>query len=411
MSSVTRLVRRRSSSIVQAVKNPNATIFTPIILALMAGLQRLDLSRDPRKTIARVRAYKPTVGSVAQLVLMASTWLYCLWMMVAPWWVKVAIPSLWTTAVLLPITSQFFWPATPVLSWVILFFSARYIPPEARPAIHVALLPALESVLYGANISDLQTRFTHPLLDVIAWLPYGVIHFAFPVVVAILLWLFGPKGSVQYWGKAFGFMNMFGVWTQIVLPCAAPWYEIIHGLTPANYGMPGSPGGLLRIDRVFNSQGYTNTFGNAPLVFGAFPSLHSGCAVMEALFMSHFFPFLKPVYWGYTGILWWATMYLSHHYLIDLAGGACLSVLTFYLFMPAEFKDSDQIMWPSAANANASEYELVTPNGHAHDDVDFDEEIRRLEEDETEDEEAQVEGKDKRNARNVTWGETRVLGE
>jgi hypothetical protein len=135
---------------------------------------------------------------------------------------KLAIPTLWTTAVLLPITSQFFWPATPVLSWVILFFSARYIPADSRPAIHVALLPALESVLYGANISDLQTRFTHPLLDVIAWLPYGVIHFAFPVVVAILLWLFGPKGSVQYWGKAFGFMNMFGVWTQIALPCAAP---------------------------------------------------------------------------------------------------------------------------------------------------------------------------------------------
>lgn len=174
--------------------------------------------------------------------------------------------------------------------------------------------------------------------------------------------------------------------------------------------MPGSPGGLLRIDRVFHSQGYTNTFGNAPLVFGAFPSLHSGCAVMEALFLSHFFPTLKPVYWCYTGILWWATMYLSHHYLIDLTGGACLSVLAFYLFMPAEFKDSDQIMWPSAANATASEYELVGQNGHA--EVDFDEEIRRLEEGEA-DEEERVEGKDgkPKNPRSVSWGETRVLGE
>lgn len=179
--------------------------------------------------------------------------------------------------------------------------------------------------------------------------------------------------------------------------------------------MPGSPGGLLRIDRVFNSQGYTNTFGNAPLVFGAFPSLHSGCAVMEALFMSHFFPFLKPVYWGYTGILWWATMYLSHHYLIDLTGGACLSVLTFYLFMPAEFKDSDQIMWPSASNLNANEYELVrAQNGHAGgEDVDFDEEIRRLEESGEGDEEERVEGKDgkPKTPRSVSWGETRVLGE
>jgi hypothetical protein len=34
----------------------------------------------------------------------------------------------------------------------------------------------LESILYGANISDLLTRATNPFLDVLAWLPYGVIH-------------------------------------------------------------------------------------------------------------------------------------------------------------------------------------------------------------------------------------------
>lgn len=374
------------------------TLFTPLILAITAGIQRLDLSRDPRKTIARARQWKPTLARSVQFGIMAATWIYSLWVMTSPWWFKLGIIGGYATIVLLPITSQLFWPATPVLSWVILFFSARYIPQTARPGIHVALLPALESVLYGANISDLQTRFTHPFLDILAWLPYGVLHFALPVIVALLLWLFGPRGAAQYWGKAFGFMNLFGVMTQIILPCAAPWYEIIHGLTPANYGMPGSPGGLLRIDRVFGGSGYTNTFGAAPLVFGAFPSLHSGCAVMEALFLAHFFPFLKPLYWTYVGILWWATMYLSHHYLVDLTGGACLSVITFYLFMPAEFKDSDLILWPSANNLQASEYEMVA-------DVDFDEEIRRLEEDDEE------RGEVGRKARTVSWGETRVLGE
>ena len=109
--------------------------------------------------------------------------------------------------------------------------------------------------------------------------------------------------------------------------------------------MPGSPGGLLRIDRVLHTSAYTNAFGAAPLVFGAFPSLHSGCAVMEALFLSHFFPAYKPFYWCYVGLLWWATMYLSHHYLIDLTGGACLSVAVFYITMPEMFKDVDQIIW------------------------------------------------------------------
>lgn len=196
-------------------------------------------------------------------------------------------------------------------------------------------------------------------------------------------------------------------------------YEIIHGLTPATYAMPGSPGGLLRIDRVFHSQGYTNTFGNAPLVFGAFPSLHSGCAVMEALFLSHFFPHLKALYWAYTGILWWATMYLSHHYLIDLTGGACLSVVVFYLFMPEQFKDSDQIV-------DKADYELVNGNSAEAErqaDLDLDEEIRKLEENEVGDdeeddrmdgdEEQRMEGAATRQKqkRSVSWGETKVMGE
>ncbi|EEB89410.1 hypothetical protein MPER_12493, partial [Moniliophthora perniciosa FA553] len=35
------------------------------------------------------------------------------------------------------------------------------------------LLPTLEFVPYGANISDILTRYTHPILDILAWLPYG----------------------------------------------------------------------------------------------------------------------------------------------------------------------------------------------------------------------------------------------
>jgi hypothetical protein len=68
-------------------------------------------------------------------------------------------------------------------------------------------LPTLESVLFGANISDLLTRYTHPVLDVIAWLPYGVGHFTVPFPVAIFLWLFRPKQVLHLWGHAFGWMN------------------------------------------------------------------------------------------------------------------------------------------------------------------------------------------------------------
>ena len=411
------------------------TSLTPLLLSVSAALQRLDLSFDPSKTISKLRTHQLALKTSLPYAFLGCCVLYDLYMRTDSFLVKLLIPAFYFLIVFLPITSQLFWPATPILVWALTFFSARFIPAAHRPSIHVALLPALESVLYGANISDLQTRYTNPILDVIAWLPYGVLHFSLPVIVALILWVLGPRGSAQYWGKAFGWMNLIGVITQVIFPCAAPCrfslvgqvlmalgYEIIRGLTPADYSMPGSPGGLLRIDRVFHSSTYTNAFGSAPLVFGAFPSLHSGCAVMEALFLSHFFPKLKPLYWGYVGILWWATMYLSHHYLIDLTGGACLSVIVFYATMPAVFKDVDQIDWTAINNVDG--YELVNGGQHGTTgrDMDLDEEIRKLEEHEHEDEELDEERRDEESAidtakdkgkqkRSVSWGETKVMGE
>lgn len=115
--------------------------------------------------------------------------------------------------------------------------------------------------------------------------------------------------------------------------------------------MKGSPAGLARIDALFHSHGYTLTFTNAPVPFGAFPSLHAGSATMEALFCSYFFPIsiqiggiaerivgkgrkisldARILYWTYAFWLYWCTMYLMHHYLVDLVGGGCLATLCFY---------------------------------------------------------------------------------
>jgi len=198
-------------------------LLTPFILALIASLQRLDLSRDPRKTLDRLSKLQWTIANTAPLLYLLSCVAFNLFIMPSKLLLfKLGIPTIWSLALLIPLTSQFVWPASPILVWVMTFFSARFIPSLHRPNIHVALLPALESVLYGANISDIQTRYTNAVLDVLAWLPYGVIHFVLPFVVALFLWTLGPRGSVQFWGKAFGWMNLIGVCTQVLFPCAAP---------------------------------------------------------------------------------------------------------------------------------------------------------------------------------------------
>ncbi|TFK38489.1 hypothetical protein BDQ12DRAFT_113539 [Crucibulum laeve] len=321
-----------------------------IFAALVSAVGRLDKSFSPSLTIQRLQSHTFTASDSIYIfhIILATFWLSI--MQVPSFPAKLIIPLLYGIALLIPFTSQFFIPATPVFAWLITYYTCQFIPASWRPSIRVSLLPTLESVLYGANISDILTRFTHPILDILAWLPYGVIHFIFPFVVAVFLWLFRCKEALHLWARVIGYMNLLGVIIQLIFPCSPPWYELIHGLTPANYSMKGSPGGLARIDALFGGHGYTSTFSNSPLVFGAFPSLHAGWATIEALFLSHFFPQTTKYIWTYVGVLYWATMYLTHHYLIDVVGGACLAIAFFYLFLPDELKGAGALAPPGSVN-------------------------------------------------------------
>lgn len=168
-------------------------------------------------------------------------------------------------------------------------------------------------------------------------------HYGGPVVCSIIFFFFAAPGTLPVFSRSFGYMNIVGVIIQTVFPCSSPWYENLHGLVPANYSMEGSPAGLARIDQLFGVDVYTTNFTNSPLVFGAFPSLHAGSAVIEALFMSYCFPRFRPLFAAYTMWLWWSTMYLSHHYAVDLVGGSLISAVFFYVaranFLPRRQAD------------------------------------------------------------------------
>lgn len=378
---------------------------------IQSAATRLETSTSISLTISRLKSHNFTNGEKFKWASQFLLALFSLFILEAPFLIKLFLPSIYATVILIPITSQFFLPATPIFSWLLLFASAKYIPADKRPHIWVSVLPTLETIWYGANVSDILTRFGHPFLDVLAWIPYGVIHFVAPFVVAACLFVFGPPASVKVFATSAGFMNVIGVVVQICIPCAPPceyrnrnagfkevrgkeegregdwerdveeWkirisrgsssdlifsleslfihkcihttgYELREGLTPADYSMKGSPAGLARIDALFGSHGYTLTFTNAPVPFGAFPSLHAGWATTLALFCSYFFPLAlelpipfsysndgnrrklkldaRVLYWGYCAWLYWCTMYLMHHYLIDLVAGGCLATACFY---------------------------------------------------------------------------------
>ncbi len=244
---------------------------------------------------------------------------------------KTAALVVLAVLLLMPITQQFFLPSLPIWTYLLYFFSSRFIGTEWRPHIWVKVLPALENVMYGANLSNILSAHTHAVLDVIAWVPYGLGHFTLPLACSIMLFLFAAPGTTPVFARAFGYMSMLGVTIQLVFPCTPPWYEKLHGLEPAHYGMEGSPAGLRRIDELFGVDMYTTSFTTAPVPFGAFPSLHAADAILEALFLQYCFPRFRPFFVFYAVWISWSTMYLNHHYAIDLVGGGIFAAVAYYL--------------------------------------------------------------------------------
>ncbi|ODV78829.1 Aureobasidin A resistance protein [Suhomyces tanzawaensis NRRL Y-17324] len=289
----------------------------------------LSFDTDPATSLAQFKNHHWTWKESLHYGFLASVIFFVYIIFPASFLVKTAILAAFVLCFVIPLTSQFFVHALPIFAWLALYFSCGKIPNEWKPAISVKVLPALETIMYGDNLSNVLATINTSTLDLLAWIPYGVIHFSAPFIVAFFIFLFAPPTSLRSFGFAFGYMNLLGVITQILFPAAPPWYKLLHELEPANYSMSGSPGGLGRIDKLFGVDMYTTAFSNSPVIFGAFPSLHSGCSVMDVLFLCWLFPKFRIVWWGYATWLWWSTMYLTHHYFIDLIGGAVLSLVVF----------------------------------------------------------------------------------
>lgn len=301
-------------------------------------LSNLQFDTNIRTTVNKLRHHKWHLNDILHYGFLSSVIFFVFVIFPASFLIKLPILMAFITCFLIPLTSQFFVHALPIFCYLALFFTCGKIPQDWKPAISVKFLPALETIFYGDNLSNVLAAIQSPVLDLIAWFPYGILHFAFPFVVAIFIFVFGPPTSLNSFGFAFGYMNLLGVMLQLSLPAAPPWYKNLHGLEPANYSMMGSPGGLGRIDEIFGFDMYTTAFSNSPVVFGAFPSLHSACSVINALFLSWLFPKYVVVWWGYACWLWWSTMYLTHHYFFDLIGGAFLAITVFtytkYMHLP-----------------------------------------------------------------------------
>jgi len=163
------------------------------------------------------------------------------------------------------------------------------------------------------------------MLDLLAATVY-LTHYINPLIIAIIL-IRKDYSLFGRWLCCFGFINTFGVLTQIVWPTAPPWFEHRESVENSVWTMRGDPADLKNVDKLLNIPFFESLYRANPIVFGAFPSLH----VAWSLLMPLFVPVLPSICWTYFALVFWASVYLNHHYLIDGVGAVVYVGFSYFL--------------------------------------------------------------------------------
>lgn len=148
-------------------------------------------------------------------------------------------------------------------------------------------------------------------------------HFVLPLTVAFLLWV---KRRVAYYHYVIALMLMSFAqfFTAILMPVAPPRFagQFGEALPVVDIGSQVT----LQTGISIVSWAYHNINANP---VAAFPSLHAAYPILAFLFLRERWPRWSWLMLVYAGVVWFAIMYLGHHYLVDALGGLLYAVVAY----------------------------------------------------------------------------------
>jgi membrane-associated phospholipid phosphatase len=148
-------------------------------------------------------------------------------------------------------------------------------------------------------------------------------HFVLPLTVAFLLWI-KRRGAYYTYVIALMLMSFAQFFTAILMPVAPPRYagEFGQALPIADIGHEVT----VQTGIGVVSWAYQNINANP---VAAFPSLHAAYPILAYLFLREHWPRWSWLMLVYAGVVWFAIMYLGHHYLVDALGGLLYAVAAY----------------------------------------------------------------------------------
>jgi len=201
--------------------------------------------------------------------------------------------------------------------------------------VHVCDLHAAEVRWFGVgsgaermSLPTLASMNAHPVLDVIAAIPYGTFIF---VILGYGVYLyFRNIQTLSRYAWTFLILNVLGFATYHIYPAAPPWYFHKYGCTVDLQAQAYAGPNLLRVDQWMGFGFFEGFYGRSNDVFGAVPSLHVAYAVLIVLAVWPLHRWLgRSLAVIYMVLMMFGAIYLDHHWVIDATLGTIYCVVVY----------------------------------------------------------------------------------
>jgi len=223
-----------------------------------------------------------------------------------------------------------------IVFWV-LFDSMKAFPNYRYNTVHIESIYRLEKRLFGVGVGE--ERLTpnefwlvhqQTFLDIIS----GIFYLCWiPLPLAFAGYLFyKDKEAFFRFALSFLIVNLVGFVVYYICPAAPPWYVEQYGFA-FNPHTPGNTAGLGRWDTYFHVHVFAGLYAKSSNVFAAMPSLHSAYPLTVLYYGIRY----KMRWWNALFALimvgiWFAAVYASHHYVLDVLAGIGCGIAGISLF-------------------------------------------------------------------------------
>lgn len=223
-----------------------------------------------------------------------------------------------------------------IIFWIIFDFMKAF-PNYLYNNVHIESLYNAEKKWFGIHLyntiltpNEYFLQHTNTFSDVISGLFY-LCWMPLPLFFAAYLF-FTNRQQFMYFSLTFLFVNLIGFVIYYVYPAAPPWYVQQYGFHFIAH-TPGNTAGMGRFDNYFHVHIFNALYAKSSNVFAAMPSLHSSYPLIVLYYgIKNKMGVINLLFASIMVGIWYAAVYSSHHYVLDVLAGITTAIVGIVLF-------------------------------------------------------------------------------